>query len=128
MGENLTSPWLCPSQEIGRVIATSARAKLVSNWGAKNSFNEYLLGAIYRAISEDLVADSGAWNARLDSAVMPIRNIQGRFGLGQRCTNGDRQARFANLNRDKASKTHTVPIFHMAVPRRMHQERLSVNL
>ena len=86
------------------VIATYAPT-LQSEDAIKDEFYEHLQDVVNTVPRRDMLIIAGDWNARTGPADATTNHIIGKFGLGQRCENGDRLINFADLNRLCISST-----------------------
>ncbi len=64
----------------------------------KSEFYEQLQATMDRIPPRDLLFVAGDWNARTGPCDETTRHILGRYGLGQRCDNGERLITFADYN------------------------------
>jgi hypothetical protein len=76
-----------------------------SDTSVKDEFYNQLQEVVNRTPRRDVLLIAGDWNARTGAADDATRHILGRFGLGQRCENGDRLINFADYNRLVVSNT-----------------------
>ena len=86
------------------VIAVYAPT-LPSDEATKDEFYDCLQNVVNSVPRGDMLVVAGDWNARTGPADNSTRHVLGRFGLGQRCGNGDRLVNFAALNRMCISST-----------------------
>ena len=78
---------------------------LPSDTSVKDEFYQQLQSVIDEVPRNDVLVIAGDWNARVGPADDATRHILGKFGLGQRCENGERLINFAGLNRMFVSST-----------------------
>ena len=62
-------------------------------------FYEQLQNVVNGVPRRDILIIAGDWNARVGPGDSFTRHILGKFGLGQRCSNGDHLVNFADYNR-----------------------------
>ena len=72
---------------------------LPSDTSVKDEFYCQLQDVVNEVSKRDILIIAGDWNARTGQADDTTRHILGKFGLGQRCDNGERLVNFAELNR-----------------------------
>ena len=72
---------------------------LPSDTSIKDEFYCQLQDVVNEVSKRDILIIAGDWNARTGQADDYTRHILGKFGLGQRCDNGDRLINFADANR-----------------------------
>ena len=63
-----------------------------------DDFYEQLQNVVNCVPRRDMLIVAGDWNARVGPADSSTKHIIGKFGLGQRCSNGDRLINFADYN------------------------------
>jgi exonuclease III len=86
------------------VIAVYAPT-LAADSHVKDDFYEHLQAIVNQIPRRDILVIAGDWNARTGPCDDNTRHILGRFGLGERCENGERLINFADLNRLCVSNT-----------------------
>ena len=86
------------------VIAVYAPT-LPSDDVAKDEFYDALQNVVNTVPRRDMLIIAGDWNARTGPADNTTSHVIGRFGLGQRCQNGERLINFADFNRMFISST-----------------------
>ena len=78
---------------------------LPSDPSVKDDFYQQLQNVVDEVPRNDVLLVAGDWNARVGPADDTTRHILGKFGLGQRCENGERLINFAGINRLFISST-----------------------
>ena len=80
------------------VIAVYAPTTLAEE-DEKDLFYDELQRVFSSIPNNDIVILAGDWNAQLGPGDINTRHIIGRYGLGERCVNGERLLNFADFNR-----------------------------
>jgi hypothetical protein len=78
---------------------------LAADSATKDDFYAELQNALNRTPKRDIVLIAGDWNARTGPSDESTRHILGKFGLGERCENGQRLVNFADYNKLVVSNT-----------------------
>lgn len=80
----------------------------------KNDFYEDLQNLVRQVPSSDMLIVAGDWNARAGKSDGLSQGAVGKFGLGDRCTNGDRMVNFATSNKLVLTNTRfDHPVHHI---------------
>ena len=84
---------------VGVTVVSIYAPTLPSDDHSKDAFYEELQHAIDKVPRRDILIVAGDWNARTGKPDTNSQYCVGKFGLGQRCNNGERLVDFASYNR-----------------------------